>query len=48
MLPGTLKWKYQTGGGVWATPAFGSDNTIFVASTDHKLYAIYADGNIMS
>ena len=44
LLPGTLKWKYQTGDVILSTPVIGSDGTIYIGSNDYKLYAINADG----
>jgi outer membrane protein assembly factor BamB len=41
---GQLKWSFMTGGGVYSSPAIGSDGTIYVGSYDHKLYAINPDG----
>ena len=37
------KWEFRTGGDVYY-PAIGADGTIYVGSTDYKLYAIYPDG----
>jgi len=36
---GTLKWKFQTGGKVFSSPAV-YNGTIFIGSEDHNLYAI--------
>jgi outer membrane protein assembly factor BamB len=33
-------WEFKTGGYVTSSPAIGSDGTVYVGSTDHKLYAI--------
>ena len=41
-----LKWKYTTGGGVYSSPAIGSDGTIYVGSSDGDLYAINPDGTL--
>ena len=38
--PGTLLWEFETGGIVLSSPAIGSDGTVYVGSTDKKLYAI--------
>ena len=41
--PGKLIWKFQTGGseyGVHSSPAIGSDGTVYVGSTDKKVYAL--------
>lgn len=43
---GTLKWTYSTGGGVYSSPAIGTDGTIYVGSRDHNLYAIKSDGTL--
>lgn len=34
------KWAFQTGGAVYSSPAIGEDDTIYVGSYDHKLYAL--------
>lgn len=39
---GKLKWKFQTGDFIWASPVIGSDGTIYIASTDGKVYAVNA------
>jgi outer membrane protein assembly factor BamB/subtilisin family serine protease len=39
-----LKWKFQTGGDVYSSPAIGLDGTIYVGSNDYYLYAINPDG----
>ena len=39
--PGTVLWKFETGGAVNnSSPAIGSDGTVYVGSHDHKVYAI--------
>ena len=38
--PGTVLWKFETGGDVRSSPAIGSDGTVYVGSDDKKLYAI--------
>ncbi|SVD43277.1 uncharacterized protein METZ01_LOCUS396131, partial [marine metagenome] len=38
--PGTVIWEFETGGGVFSSPAFGSDGTVYIGSNDLKLYAI--------
>ncbi len=43
---GELKWSYITGGGVYSSPAIGSDGTIYVGSWDDNLYAINPDGTL--
>jgi len=44
--PGTLKWKYQTGGPIMSSPAIGQDGTIYIGSEDSCLYAFDPDGNL--
>jgi len=41
---GTEKWAFETGGSVFSSPAIGSDGTIYVGSSDNKLYAVNPDG----
>ncbi|MBT6450194.1 MAG: PQQ-like beta-propeller repeat protein, partial [Verrucomicrobiales bacterium] len=38
--PGTVLWEFETGRGVSSSPAIGSDGTVYVGSSDKKLYAI--------
>jgi len=42
--PGTQKWAFATGSGVFSSPAIGADGTIYVGSYDFNLYAINPDG----
>ena len=42
-----LKWKFETGDNIEATPAIGSDGTIYVGSWDDHLYAIGSDGGFI-
>jgi outer membrane protein assembly factor BamB len=44
--PVHLKWSVQTGGEVYSSPAIGADGTVYVGSSDKKLYAINSDGTI--
>ena len=44
--PGTLKWKYKTGGPIVSSPAIGHDGTIYIGSEDSCLYAFDPDGNL--
>ena len=37
---GTVLWEFETGGRVESSPAIGSDGTVYVGSSDKKLYAI--------
>jgi outer membrane protein assembly factor BamB len=41
-----LKWSYTTGGGIFSSPAVGSDGTIYVGSFNGTLYAINPDGSL--
>lgn len=41
---GTLKWAFATGDDVVASPTVGADGTVYVGSTDGKLYAINPNG----
>jgi hypothetical protein len=43
---GTLKWKFQTGGWINASPSIGSDGTVYVGSGDSYLYAVNSDGSL--
>jgi len=38
--PGTVLWEFKTGDEVPSSPAIGPDGTLYVGSTDKKLYAI--------
>ena len=38
---GTLKWSFQTNGGIATSPAISADGTIYVGSHDGNLYAIH-------
>jgi len=33
-------WKFETGAEVWSSPAIGSDGTLYVGSSDKKVYAL--------
>ncbi|MCK4394788.1 PQQ-binding-like beta-propeller repeat protein [Candidatus Bipolaricaulota bacterium] len=44
--PGTLRWRYETGGSVNSSPAIGADGTVYVGSTDRYLYALTSDGRL--
>ena len=39
----TKLWEFETGSSVYSSPAIGSDGTVYVGSTDKKLYAIKTD-----
>ena len=41
--PVTVLWEFETGGYVISSPAIGSDGTVYVGSSDNKLYAIKTD-----
>ncbi|MDG1833714.1 MAG: PQQ-binding-like beta-propeller repeat protein [Verrucomicrobiota bacterium] len=41
--PGTVLWEFETGDFVLSSPAIGSDGTVYVGSSDKKLYAIKTD-----
>jgi len=36
---GSQIWTYQTGGLIYSSPGIGTDGTLYVASSDNKLYA---------
>ena len=40
---GTLKWRYQTSGGIYSSPAQAPDGSIYVGSDDNYLHAIARD-----
>ena len=40
---GVKLWEFETGGKVFSSPAIGPDGTVYVGSTDKKLYAIATD-----
>lgn len=43
----SLKWSYTCGvGGVYSSPAIGTDGTIYVGSHDANLYALNPDGTM--
>ena len=44
--PGTLKWKYKTGGSIESSPAIGQDGTVYITSMDSCLYAFDPEGNL--
>ncbi|SVD00426.1 uncharacterized protein METZ01_LOCUS353280, partial [marine metagenome] len=35
-----LRWEFETGGDVYSSPAIGPDGTVYVGSSDKKLYAL--------
>ena len=37
---GVKLWEFETGDGVFSSPAIGSDGTVYVGSYDKKLYAL--------
>ena len=40
---GVKLWEFETGGFVSSSPAIGSDGTVYIGSSDKKLYAIKTD-----
>jgi outer membrane protein assembly factor BamB len=44
--PGVIKWEYETGGWIQDSPVIARDGTIYVGSSDFKLYAINPDGTL--
>ncbi|MGC8831399.1 MAG: PQQ-binding-like beta-propeller repeat protein [Thermoproteota archaeon] len=34
-----LKWRYETEGSIWSSPAIGSDGTMYIGGIDTYLYA---------
>ncbi|RJO63744.1 MAG: hypothetical protein C4523_19575 [Myxococcales bacterium] len=42
----TMKWIFETEGDVASAPAIAADGTIYVASGDGKVYALYDDGAV--
>jgi outer membrane protein assembly factor BamB len=43
---GEVIWRYETGGEILSSPAIGSDGTVYVGSSDSKLYAITSTGGL--
>jgi outer membrane protein assembly factor BamB len=43
---GTLRWLYWTGGSISSSPTIGIDGTIYIGSSDFKLYALNPDGTL--
>ena len=41
--PVSVLWEFETGDSVYSSPAIGSDGTVYVGSSDKKLYAIKTD-----
>jgi len=42
---GEVIWQYETGGEIYSSPAIGSDGTVYVGSSDSKLYAFTPQGD---
>jgi len=42
---GEVIWRYETGGEILSSPAIGSDGTVYVGSSDSKLYAFTPQGD---
>lgn len=45
-VDGTVKWTFETGGGIESSPVIGSDETIYFGSHDGFLYAVGSDGSL--
>ena len=43
---GTVDWKFQAQGKIFATPAVDDDGTVYVGSQDDHFYAVAADGRL--
>lgn len=43
---GTLKWTFDTEGGIYSSPAIGMDGTVYMGSRDNYVYAINQDGTL--
>jgi outer membrane protein assembly factor BamB len=43
---GTVKWRFETGGDLYASPAIGNDGTIYIGSADRQIYALNPDGTL--
>ena len=43
---GTVKWRFETGGDLFASPTIGSDGTIYIGSADRQIYAINPNGTL--
>jgi outer membrane protein assembly factor BamB len=43
---GAFKWSYTTGGEVHSSPAVAADGTIYIGSSDNRLYALNPDGTL--
>jgi outer membrane protein assembly factor BamB len=46
VICGLCKWSYLTSGPIDSSPALGPDGTIYVGSSDRKLYAISQTGSL--
>lgn len=44
---GSVAWSFNTGNGVFSSPAIGPDGTIYFGARDEKLYAVSADGDLV-
>ena len=42
--PGAQQWSFLTGGTVDSSPAIGNDGTVYVGSSDNKVYALDVSG----
>lgn len=45
-VDGTIKWKFEAGGGIEGSPSIGEDGTIYFGSHDGYLYAITEEGKL--
>ncbi|MBS3816850.1 MAG: PQQ-binding-like beta-propeller repeat protein [Candidatus Thermoplasmatota archaeon] len=45
-VDGTLKWSHDTGGDVYSSPVISSDGTVYIGSSDNKVYAVNPDGTL--
>ncbi|HJM96445.1 MAG TPA: PQQ-binding-like beta-propeller repeat protein, partial [Candidatus Marinimicrobia bacterium] len=41
---GDLLWSFETGGEIWSSPSIDFDGTIYIGSSNNKVYAISPDG----
>jgi len=45
-VDGTVKWTFETGGGIESSPTIAKDGTIYIGSHDNKLYALNPTGKL--
>ena len=41
-----LNWRYETGGWISSSPIMGEDGSIYIGSTDNKLYVLNPNGTL--